>query len=83
MQQAEGYQPKLKMKKGRITEGMSISEVLEKYPDTAEVFFAHGLHCLGCAAAHFESLEEAAKAHGIDLKKLVADLNSKANKKVK
>lgn len=64
----------------RITEKMTIREVVEKYPETAEVFFSHGMHCLGCAAAHFENIEQGAEAHGIDVKKLVEDLN-KAIKK--
>ena len=68
-------------KKDLITKDMTISAVLEKYPDSAEIFFKHGLHCLGCMAAQFENIEEAARAHGIDAKKLLADLNAKVSKK--
>lgn len=64
------------MKKKGITKDMAISDVLDKHPDTAEIFFRHGMHCLGCAAANFENIGEAAKAHGIDLDKLLVDLNS-------
>ena len=64
------------MKKAKITKDMTISDVLNKHPDTAEIFFKHVLHCLGCAAADFENIGGAAKAHGIDLKKLMEDLNS-------
>ncbi|MFH0752369.1 MAG: DUF1858 domain-containing protein [archaeon] len=70
------------MVKDKITKDMTISDILRKYPGTAEVFFEHGLHCLGCAAAHFENLEDAANAHGLDLKKLLEDLNSELSKKV-
>ncbi|MDH3382158.1 MAG: DUF1858 domain-containing protein [Flavobacteriaceae bacterium] len=60
---------------------MSIGEVVEKYPQTIEVFMKHGMHCLGCAAAHFENIGQGADAHGIDVKKLVEDLNKAAEKK--
>lgn len=70
------------MVKVNITKGMTISDILRKHPDTAEIFFKHGLHCLGCAASQFENLGEAADAHGIDAKKLLADLNAFINKKV-
>ncbi len=68
------------MGKAKITECMTISDVLRKHPGTTEVFFRHGLHCLGCAASQFENLGEAAEAHGIDTKKLLADLNAFLNK---
>ena len=58
-----------------ITKDMSILEVVQKYPDTAEVFMSAGMGCLGCAAAHFENIEQGALAHGIDVDALVADLN--------
>jgi hybrid cluster-associated redox disulfide protein len=61
-----------------ITKEMSILEIVEKYPETTPVFFEHGMHCLGCAAARFENLEQGAAAHGIDVDSLVADLNKRA-----
>ena len=36
-----------------ITKDMSILEVVQKYPDTVDVFVNSGMGCLGCAAAHF------------------------------
>ena len=65
----------------KITKKMSIAEIVEKYPDTFEVFQKHGLHCVGCAAARFENLEDGAKAHGIDIDELVEDLNKAVSKK--
>lgn len=58
-----------------ITKEMSIGEVVQKYPDTIAVFFQHGLGCVGCAAAHFENIEQGAKAHGIDINALIQALN--------
>ena len=58
-----------------ITKDMSILEVVQKYPDTVDVFVNAGMGCLGCAAAHFENIEQGAMAHGIDVDQLVKDLN--------
>lgn len=58
-----------------ITKNMSIIEVVQKYPQAAEVFFRHGMGCLGCAAAQFENIEQGAQAHGIDINALIDDLN--------
>ncbi len=71
----------MKSSKEKITKDMAIGEVVEKYPQTIEVFMKHGMHCLGCAAAHFENIEQGAQAHGIDLDKFMEDLNKAAKKK--
>ena len=58
-----------------ITKDMSILEVVQKYPDTVDVFVNSGMGCLGCAAAHFENIEQGATAHGIDVDALMKNLN--------
>ena len=58
-----------------ITKQMSISEIVMKWPETAGTFMKNGLHCLGCAAARFETLEQGAIAHGIDPDTLTRELN--------
>jgi hybrid cluster-associated redox disulfide protein len=64
----------------QITKKMSIGKIVSEHPETADVFIKHGMHCLGCAAAHFENLEQGCEAHGIDADKLVEDLNKKIKK---
>ncbi len=59
-----------------ITADMYINEVLMMDRGVVPVFFAHGLHCLGCVMSSGETLEEAAMVHGIDLKLLLDDLNA-------
>jgi hybrid cluster-associated redox disulfide protein len=59
-----------------ITKEMTIQEVVEKNPATIRVFMEHGLHCVGCAVARFENIEQGALAHGIDVDNLIKDLNS-------
>jgi len=59
-----------------ISREMPIGEVVQKYPQTVEVFLRHGLMCFGCAIARFENLGQGAMAHGIDVETLVNDLNA-------
>lgn len=58
-----------------IIKEMAISDVAKKYPKTAVVFMKYGLHCIGCPMAPSETIEEAAKLHGIDLKNLLKELD--------
>ena len=58
-----------------ITADMPIGDVVQKYPSTIEVFFKHGLGCVGCAVARFENVAKGAMAHGIDVDTLIKDLN--------
>jgi len=49
----------------KITKETNIEQLLEDYPETAEVFMKFGLHCVGCIAATFDTLEQGAKSHGL------------------
>lgn len=60
-----------------ITKDMTIQEVVQRNPETIRVFLEHGLHCIGCAVARYENIEQGALAHGIDVDALVRDLNAK------
>ena len=59
----------------KITKQMKIEEVIRKHPQTIEVFAKYDFHCLGCAAASFETIEQGARAHGITPEELIEDLN--------
>ena len=61
-----------------LTKDMGILEVVQQYPQTAPVFMDFGMGCLGCAAAHFENIEQGASAHGIDVAALMVALNKAA-----
>lgn len=60
----------------KITRDMGIMELVETYPQTARVLMQFGMGCLGCAASHFENIEQGAKAHGMDVDKLMEALNA-------
>jgi len=67
----------------KISGKMSFSELLGKYPQAAEILMSKGMSCVGCPMAMQESLEMGARAHGIDVKKLVDELNKKLAKSKK
>ncbi len=60
-----------------ITKEMIIGDIVQKYPNSVEVMLSHGMHCVGCHVAYWETLEQACEGHGIDAKKLVDELNKK------
>ena len=57
----------------RANKDMLVVDVLNMDRGSAAVFFRHGLHCLGCAMSHGETLEQACDAHGLDVDDLLAD----------
>ena len=70
---------------GGITKTINLGELSNTYPELVEVLVNdYGLHCVGCMAAAWETLEEGARAHGFSAKeidKIVKDLNSRVKKK--
>ena len=58
-----------------ITKDTGIIEAVQNHPEILQVFAEYGLGCVGCMAARFETLEQGAAAHGINIDALVADLN--------
>ncbi len=58
-----------------ITKQSIIGDILDKEPETAQFFFAIGMHCLGCPASRGESVEQACAVHGTDADALVEEIN--------
>lgn len=63
------------MAKEEITKGMLIGDIVKKYPDSVEVLLKNGMHCIGCHVATWETIEQAATGHGIDIDKLLEEVN--------
>ncbi len=59
----------------KIRSDMIISEVIEKHPETIEVFMGYGVHCVGCANSLHETVAQGADLHGINLEEFLEDLN--------
>ncbi|MBS3092624.1 iron-sulfur cluster assembly accessory protein [Candidatus Pacearchaeota archaeon] len=73
-----------------ITKDTIIADILEMHPDKAillsEIMMEFGIHCVGCGANAFETLEQGVLGHGYsekDLNRLLVDLNKAANSKAK
>ncbi len=68
---------------GKITKEMLLADALRQgnQEEIANTLFSFGMHCLGCALAHGETVEEAAMVHGVDPEVMVAALNEAAGKK--
>ena len=53
-----------------------ISDILEDFPEAMPKFQELGMHCLGCALATAESLEQGCAAHGIDPDEFLVELKA-------
>jgi hybrid cluster-associated redox disulfide protein len=60
----------------QFTKDSLIKEVLENAPQAAPLFLSIGMHCLGCAMASGETLEEACAVHGVDADAFINHLNA-------
>lgn len=60
----------------KIDKNTKIGEIVEKYPEKAEILLDVGMHCLGCPASQAETIEEACEVHGIDVEEIIKKLNS-------
>lgn len=71
------------IKKSKITENTTLEEIL-RYPDLRDILLKYNLPCFGCPFASFEmgilKIGEVCKMYGIDLEKLLKELNEKINK---
>lgn len=59
----------------KVTKESIIGDVLDQAPETAQFFFAIGMHCLGCPSARGESIGDACMVHGTDADELVRKIN--------
>ncbi len=67
----------------KITKKTSFAEVIEKYPESQEVFSEIGMHCVACPMAMMETLEQGCEAHGVDVDQVIKILNKKLGKNEK
>lgn len=59
-----------------INKDMTIMEVVQSNPKAVEILQSMGMHCIGCAVAHGETIEQAAGVHGLDVEELLKKLNN-------
>lgn len=59
----------------QIDKTMTVGDVLDAHPETAEFFLNMGMHCLGCPASRGESVEQACMVHGVNVDTLIGQIN--------
>ena len=60
----------------KIEKDTIIGDILDVAPQSAPLFFAIGMHCLGCPSSRGETVEEeACMVHGIECDSFLAQLN--------
>ena len=50
----------------KLDRNIQIGELVMNYPQSVDVLFNHGFHCIGCGLSAYETLEQGALAHGFD-----------------
>ncbi len=59
----------------KFTRKDNLNDVLTQAPQAQSLFMSIGMHCLGCAMASGENIEQACMVHGVDADKFVEALN--------
>ena len=60
----------------KINKDMTFNQVLEMGPQAAQVLSSFNLGCVGCLGASTESIAQGAKAHGLEVDKIITALNA-------
>ena len=63
--------------KSFVTREMNTAEMLEKYPEAAELLEEYGMICTGCLYAGEETLEQALSVHCMDVDAVIDALNER------
>ncbi len=59
----------------QATKDMTIGELLMMDRSVGAVLMQNGMHCVGCPSSAGETLEEASMVHGMDIDKLMKEIN--------
>ena len=60
----------------KVTKETTFAELVMQNSAAAEKLAEKGLFCGGCPMAQLETIEQGAKAHGLDVEELLDELNS-------
>jgi hybrid cluster-associated redox disulfide protein len=52
----------------------TVSALLANDPRAARILLNHGMHCVGCAIARFETLAEVCAVYGVPVEQLLKEL---------
>jgi len=62
-----------------ITKDLTIGEVIRIKEDAPQILMSFGMGCVGCPSSQAETIEDAAKVHGLNLEELLEALNKLSN----
>jgi len=60
----------------KITKDMTFHQALQTSPEVARVLGEFNLGCVGCMGAMNETIEQGARAHGLDVEDIITALNA-------
>ncbi len=60
-----------------VTEKTLVGEIVSQYPESIDILFGIGMHCLGCPASQAESLADACAVHGLEPAPVVEAINQR------
>lgn len=69
----------------KITGEMVIGDVVAAFPQAAPIMLSHGLHCVGCHANAFDTVEDGARGHGMpdeEILEMIGEINTAINHKI-
>lgn len=55
---------------------MSITEILDRWPEVIPVFLNHKMACVGCSLADFMTLEDALDIYHLDQEQFIEDFQN-------
>lgn len=70
----------------KIQRDQNLGEIAQKHPEAAKVMLEYGLHCVGCFANRFDSVEVGAKLHGMsdaEVDEMLEEINQAVEKNTK
>ncbi len=62
-----------------IKKDSKINEIIQNYPNTIDLFRELNMSCSGCFAVHFDTLENGALMHGMDVNTLISQVQKHIN----
>ncbi len=62
----------------QISQNWPVSELLQKHPETSQIFVKKSTLCLGCYMARFCSLQDVAQVYSLEAETLVEEMQQAA-----
>jgi iron-sulfur cluster assembly accessory protein len=69
----------------KVTGDMIIGDVVLAFPQAVPIMLSHGLHCVGCHANAFDTVEDGSRGHGMpdeEILEMIEEINAAINRKI-